>query len=322
MSSELRQGPAAGGRFGLPRDRRWRPHGQGLLPVLPDEALYERMERFVFDTYTGAPPAVEAAWGVGRVSEKQAAVWRILLVMAHTGLNLQWDILDAEQDLWPFTDRQAEGKQAWRQKNALGLLHNTHQYIERTRCRIGNVHCVWLRLTVRARALLAEAGVEAVESDWDRMRAHHDPHGVQDGHSIHCMMAARLARGRGWDAMLMPDEQPAIDLRLWPPDGDPIYVECEARAPQRTVRRLRKWRRLSRLQGFCAVVATRRPALEDLAGEIRLAYRFPCVGADLRTLIQDPNVLFWQVDDRQNPHHREQINNWRRSKGLPPLGDD
>ena len=296
-------GAAAPGadRKGVPRGRQWRPVGTGLLPVLPDDDVHAWIEARTYDTRTGAPLAVEASWAVGRTSASHATAWRILLVMAATGLNLQWDILDAEQDRMPFTARQiARGVQSRCQENALRVLHIQH-CLERHHTRIGRVHCVWLRLTQRARDLLADVGVEAVESDWDRMLALHDPQGNQTRHTLHCLAAARLARGRGWEARLVPPEQPLVDLRLTPPDRGPIYVECEARAPQRAFRRIRKWERLARLQGFAAVIATRPQALRDLAGEIRLAYRLPCAGADLETLITDPDSPFWSTDDREPP---------------------
>ena len=287
----------------MPADRQWRPWGQGLLPVPPSDATYEHLEQFTFDTRSGAPPAVEKAWGVRRTSESHAAAWHILLLMAATGLNLQWDILDAEQtqDRIPFTERQIEqGARAHRQDNALRILRR-HGCLERHDARIGNVRCDWLRLTPQARDLLADAGIEAVESDWDRMLAHHDPQGNQTRHTLHCLTAARLARGRGWEARLVPEEQPLVDLRLTPPGRAPIYTECEARAPSRSVRRIRKWERLSALQGFAAVIATRPQALRDLADEIRLTYRLPCAGADLETLIARPDTLFWSTDDREPP---------------------
>ena len=285
----------------VPADRQWRPWGKGLLPVLPSAATYDRLERFTFDTRSGAPLAVEEAWGVRRTSESHAAAWHILLLMALTGRNLQWDILDAEQDRMPFTERQvALGTKAYRQDNALRILRR-HDCLERHHSRIGNVRCDWLRLTQRARALLADIGIEAVESDWDRMLALHDPQGDQTRHTLHCLAAARLARGRGWEARLVPPEQPLVDLRLTPPGRAPIYVECEARAPQRAFRRIRKWKRLAALQGYCAVIATRPQALRDLAGEIRLAYRLPCAGADLETLIAHPDSPFWSTDDREPP---------------------
>ena len=273
-------------------------HGKGLLPVLPGEELQDWIDKHIHETRSGAPPAVERVWGVRRTSEAHATAWRIVLVMARTGQNLQWDILDAEQDRLPFTDRQAHGHQANRQNNALRILRIQH-CIERSQTRIGDVHCVWLRLTARVREWLAESGIDAVESDWDRMLAHHDPQGRQTRHTVHCLAAARLARGRGWEARLIPTEQPHVDLRLTPPDGGSIYVECEARAPSRTVRRIHKWQRLTRLQGFCAVVATRPQALRDLAREIRLTYRLSCAGADLETLIADPDTPFWSLDDRE-----------------------
>ena len=275
------------------------PWGKGLLPVRPADGDYDRMERFVFDTRSGAPRELEDAWGVRRTSESHAAAWRIMLVMAVTGQNLLWDILDAEQDREPFTDSQlADGRQAPRQKHGLRVLY-VHGYIERARILVNGTHCVWLRLTGRARAQLAGFGIEPIASDWDRMERYHDPNGNQIHHTLHCLLAARLARGRGWEARLMPDEQPQIDLRLTPPGCDPVFVECEARKPSRAVRRLRKWERLSALQGYCAVIATRPRALQDLAREIRLVYRRPCVGADLETLIEDPDAGFWSLDDRK-----------------------
>ena len=285
----------------LPQDRQWRPHGKGLLPVLPDDDIYAWIEQHTFDTRSGAPPAVERFWGLRRTSESHATAWHILLLMAATGLNLQWDILDAEQDRMPFTARQvAQGAKAPRQDNALRILRR-QDCLDGHHTRTGNVHCVWLRLTARARDLLADVGIEAVESDWDRMLPHHDPQGNQTRHTVHCLTAARLARGRGWEARLAPEEQPLVDLRLTPPGRAPIYVECEARAPSRSVRRIRKWERLSALQGFAAVIATRPQGLRDLADEIRLTYRLPCAGADLETLIASPESNFWSTDDREPP---------------------
>ena len=302
MTAEPPRSPG-GGLWGsaptLPPNRQWRPYGKGLLPVRPDESTYARMDRFVFDTYCGAPREIEQRWGVRRASEQHATAWRILLLMALTGQHLLWDILDAEQDELPFTERQLEhGQQSWRQKHGLGVLY-VHGYVERARIRVSGTHCIWLRLTKRARELLAGTGVEVVESDWDRMRTHHDPHGHQTGHTLHCLLAARLARGRGWEAQLMPEEQLHVDLRLTPPNAQPIYVECEDRKPSRAVRRVRKWERLSALQGYCAVVARNPRGLRDLAREIRLIYRRPCVGADLATLIEAPHTDFWSLDDRK-----------------------
>ena len=318
-------------RAGVPRDHQWRPYGRGLLPVLPDDRAFAWIENHTFDTRTGAPPGVEDEWNVGRASELHATAWRILLIMFRTGLNLQWDILDAEQDRVEFEEPQVKrGTQAYRQGNALRFLRKTGDYFEQERTRVGRTSCVWMWLTDEARALLDyEAGLsdfDWVESDWDRLRELHDPHGIQRCHNLLCLLAARLARGRGFKAELIPEmsaDQPQVDLQLTPPDGgEPIYVECESRAPQRYVRRQRKWERLTATQGYCAVITDRPEALEYLSREIRLAYRKPCVGTDLETLIQDPNVPFWPVDDRQNPHYREQINHWRRFKGLPPLDDD
>ena len=282
----------------VPRDRQWRPYGPGLLPVLPGTETYDWMSQHIHDTRTGAPPSVEHVWNVRRSSGLHDAAWRILLLMAFTGHNLQWDILDAEQDRYPFTDEQMQGQQAVRQKNALHLLRVTG-CIEHMRTRIGSVHCVWLRLTTQAHGLLAEAGVEAVESDWDRMVARHDPQQTQARHTRHCLAAARLARGRGWQARLMPSEQPQVDIRLTPPGGgDPIYAECEARAPRRAVRRVRKWERMHALQGICAVVATRPDALADLAREVRLHHRLPVLGTDLETLIESSDPAYWNINDR------------------------
>ena len=287
----------------LPRNRQWRPWGKGLLPVLPSDATYDHAERFVFDSYCGAPEEIEKKWGVRRTSESHAAAWRILLVMALTGQHLLWDILDAEQDLQPFTERQLRtANQAWRQKHGLGILSIHHLVSRARRERINGVLCTWLRLNERGRNLLKDVGVEPVESDWDRMDSYHDPQERQLGHTLHCLMAARLARGRGWEAVLMPEEQPQVDLRLTPPgDGEPIYVECEARAPQRVIRRWRKWARLRAAQDYAYVIARNPRALADLCREIGLVHRIAHAGTDLETLIIDPAAGWFQIDNRPPP---------------------
>ncbi|MXX22042.1 MAG: hypothetical protein F4Z93_02750 [Rhodospirillales bacterium] len=312
-----------GGRLdiGVPVDRQWRPYGPGLRAAgLPDDADIEWFDDHTHETNCGAPPGVEKAWSVVRASEKHAVAWRILLVMARMGHNLLWDILDAEQDEQPFTKEQLQrGHQAERQANALRLLR-VYGCLERTTSRVGRTLCVWVRLTERARAWLAEAGVEPVASDWDRMIQYHDPQEKQKRHMLHCLAAARLARGRGWETELMPREQPKVDLRITPPGQDPIYVKCESRKPTRVHRRVHKWRRLRNVQGFAAVIATRPQACDFLANEIRLHYRLPCLGTDLETLIQDPDVPFWQVDDRQDSHYREQIEDWHQARRLARRG--
>lgn len=296
----------------LPVDRQWRRYGKGLLPLRPDPELEAWIEQELYEeTKSGAPARVEIAWDVRRPSEAHETAWRMLLIMARTGWNLQWDILDAEQGEGPMTERQfLEGHQAPRQVNGLRVLRGNRgrapggedraPCVEVHKTRLAGVHATWLRINDLGRELLGFADIEPVESDWDRMERLHDPKGRQLRHTMQCLLAARLARGRGWQAELMPAEQPQIDLRLTPPGAEPIYVEVEARAPQRRFRRERKWQRLGRLQGFCAVITTRPRALLDLEREVHLTHRKRFVGTDLETLAQDPDIDFWLFDDR-NP---------------------
>lgn len=155
-----------------------------------------------------------------------------------------------------------------------------------------------LILTADGKAYVAELGVPAVTSEWERLVEQH--HGTRYlTHNLAVLLFAYQARKRGWGVEVLP-EPPKPYLKpdvLVTKDGQRVFVEVEVLRHPRKQRGgadntwLRKWINQHRVQGYVAV-CTLTPA--RMAGIVTaLKPHFPGLATDLMTLLKHPDCELW-----------------------------
>jgi len=259
-------------------------------------------------TLSGVPEPLERAWHAQGLGPTQCrfgdtrwlVAWRLLLAHALTGWNWLPDLKALEQTVtgrgWRRTHQRAV-----RLLQESGFLARHYLYLSRATQRPDHRQAGFVWLTAAGLQMLAQCGVAAAqvpESDWLRMQHGHDPHDTQRNHTAHCVLAARLARAHGYQAVLLPDDRPtpiAFDLHVTDSAGDGWYVECEARRVSRAPRRRRKWQALERVQEIAPVVALNPAARRALVREITEP-GIPVRATDLFSLLQG-RPDFWIEDD-------------------------
>jgi hypothetical protein len=153
-----------------------------------------------------------------------------------------------------------------------------------------------VHLTAQGRARLADCGVTAVLSEWERLEATHVVRGATSAHHTAAVcLLLHHARMRGYETNACPE--PAGYHRREPDalvtqDGVRYYVEVQRRGGERW-RKRRKWRRLGELDGHAAICALTPAAAARLAQEAQIAGLAAGYLTDLATLATQSPPSLW-----------------------------
>ncbi|OQA41261.1 MAG: hypothetical protein BWY52_02629 [Chloroflexi bacterium ADurb.Bin325] len=189
--------------------------------------------------------------------------YEFLAALALSGWSMRAALAEAVNHGKGLHRRSGSFKLAWRQLERAGLW-------ECALVRAGQRRLALVRLTERGRAVLAEVGLTAVDSEWEQIEARHRGGGAdQLRHTAAICAFLYHARRHGYATQPCPVVLQASkaepDVRLTR-DGSPIYVEVQRRGGE-AWRRADKWRSQHRLQGFVALCADTPALAERLAQE-------------------------------------------------------
>lgn len=163
--------------------------------------------------------------------------------------------------------RSGSFKLAWRQLEQAGLW-------QCALVRAGQRRLALVRLTAKGAALLAQAGLTVVASEWEQVEARHRGDTAdQLRHTAAICAFLYHARRGGYAAQpcpVLPQASKAEPDVALTQAGPPIYVEVQRRGGE-PWRRIDKWRNLYRLQGFVALCADTPALAERLAREAQQA---------------------------------------------------
>lgn len=182
--------------------------------------------------------------------------------------------------------------------------------------------CAWLRKTIRtvgtyalvrlspeAKERLRQVGLEAVESEWERIeRLHRGDVVQQQKHTAALCAFAWQARRRGWSTQVCPTlDDPFAEPDILLCRGDErVYVEVQRRGGSSyNHNRMAKWSNLARIQGFVAVCLMTPEALHYTQRELSSLHHRRMLLTDLHTLrYAEPRELWshrYGMDDEQIP---------------------
>lgn len=246
-------------------------------------------------------PLLSVAQMQRQSSVEQARVWleyRLLALLALTGWSLRWALTEWEAGQRGIGAKSGSIKRAVRRLEACAWQRRTIRTV-------GTYSLV--RLSPEAKERLRQVGLEAGESEWERIeRLHRGDTTLQQKHTAALCAFAWQARRRGWSTQVCPTlddpfAEPDILLRR----GDErIYVEVQRRGGG-SYNRMAKWSNLARIQGFVAVCLMTPEALHYTQRELSGLHHRRMLLTDLHTLrYAEPRELWvhrYGMDDEQIP---------------------
>lgn len=209
--------------------------------------------------------------------------WRravmILYLLAHYGLNAHIEIDRHIAPVEGLSFRTNSTKKPVQKLDSVGLIAAETLKISHPQAGQGFALRL-LRLTDTGRDLCQALGFQPVESEWERLIRLHQG-AEQKDHTLAVLYFALLARARGYDIAVLPDEKAGKT----PPDvcisrGDETHL-VEIELGQRDL--AAKWRNLKTAQGHAAICALRPAGRQRLVKDCQLA-KIPGMATDLETL--------------------------------------
>ena len=212
--------------------------------------------------------------------------WRratmILYLLSAYGINAHVEIDRHVATLEGVGPRSGSTKRVFRKLITVGLITDESIKIERGEKR--GLALWFLRLTDKGRALCEALGWPVIESEWDRLIRLHQGDKLKS-HTLAVLYFAFLARARGWQVTVMPDDLAGNT----PPDvlivkgKEQHLVEVELGTRDLT----RKWQNLQSAQGYAAICALDLDGRKRLVNDCKLA-GIPGKATDLETLRNVP----------------------------------
>jgi hypothetical protein len=212
--------------------------------------------------------------------------YRLLASLALSGWSLRYALMEAEAHNLGLVVRSGSLTRACTHLAQAGLW-------ETTTVRLAAAVSL-VRLTPLGRALLAQVGLDVVESDWERVeRLHRGARAGQRVHTAALCAFAYHARKRGYAVSLCPPPVgPAEPDVLLNQDGQAIYVEVQGRGGS-VWRRAEKWRAIGALPGEFAICALTPQQALRYAQEARRVRAVPSLATDLTTLHRCNPLSLW-----------------------------
>jgi len=220
------------------------------------------------------PPSLQALQSIRR--DRRERILQGLYLLAATGLSVGQELRAVMEIVLGVSPGSLSIQQVFHADlPALGLaIKETPYFIRSSRLSL-------FRLSNRGRQACQELGWPVVESEWDRLIRSHEGL-LYPRHTLGLLAFCWQARLRDWRTEVLPQVNASLEPdALVSKSGLNIYVEFEIRAHEK----LKKWKKVYRLQGFVALCSFTPKTCWGLVTECKIS----CVSgiaADLHRLTQ------------------------------------
>ena len=225
-----------------------------------------------------------------RIAQSRCALpwveYRLLASLALSGWSLRYALVEAEAHNLGLVVRSGSLTRACSNLAKAGLW-------ETATARLSAAVSL-VRLTSLGRALLAQVGLDVVESDWERVeRLHRGASAGQRVHTAALCAFAYHARKRGYAVTLCPPPVGPAEPDVLLSQGErSIYVEVQGRGGS-VWRRAEKWRAIGALPGEFAICALTPQQAQRYVQEARRVRVIPSLVTDLTTLHRCQPLSLW-----------------------------